>query len=161
MKRLVVVLVACSSPAGERTTTPVVTAPADAAVALDAPPDAGPSPELAAAPEWVFRFDAPDRKETWRLRFTGDAAMLSIDRKPAPVTYLGTATGTSFAFPAGKLELACSHAKLDVGCEKKRTKLDVLSCKLAGFDVPMPFAAAPGIEFVADKTCYRTIDTGR
>jgi hypothetical protein len=158
-------VVACSSPPGERTTTPVVTPPVDAAVALDAPSDAGPSPEVAAAPEWVFRFNAGARFETWRLRFADSGAALVIERKDQPtLSHLGTASGTKFKFAEARLELDCKRDKLDVvgakavrACQGKQpgrwapattTKLDVLSCKLAGFDVPMPFAAAPGVEYV-------------
>ena len=143
----------------------IVSAPPDASVALDAPPDAGPSSEVAAAPVWVFRFNAGPRFETWKLRFAESGAALVIERKDQPASsHLGTTSGTRFTFADAKLELDCERDKLDVvgatavrACQGKQpgrwapaatTKLDVLSCKLAGFDVPMPFAAAPGVEYV-------------
>jgi hypothetical protein len=97
---------------------------------------------------------------------------------PAGTTvYTGsTNEGTKFALAAGsqKIALECKREKLDVAAATavrkphprtgkykepcsgdpgrwvppKTTKLDVLSCKLDGFDVPMPFAAAPGVEYV-------------
>lgn len=96
---------------------------------------------------------------------------------PAGTTlYTGTGDGTSFSLAAAgqaKLDLACKREKLDVAAATavrkpvasgkykqpcsgdpgrwvppKTTKLEVLSCKLPGFEAPMPFAAAPGVEYL-------------
>jgi hypothetical protein len=92
--------------------------------------------------------------------------------------YTGSANaeGGKFALVTGqsKIALECKREKLDVAAANalrkphprtgkykqpcsgdpgrwvppKTTKLDVLSCKLDGYDVPMPFAPSPGIEYV-------------
>jgi hypothetical protein len=107
--------------------------------------------ELAGAAAWVFRFNAKDRVETWTLRFAGTRAAIDVERSAgAPSHYTGTTDGSTFTL--GTLSMTCQPAKLDIGggCTgTKASKLDVLSCRLPGFDQPMPFAAAPGVEYLA------------
>jgi hypothetical protein len=91
--------------------------------------------------------------------------------------YIGTGGEDGFVLTTvgnAKLDLACKRVKLDVAAPTavrkphprtgkfkepcsgdpgrwvpaKTTKVDVLSCKLPDIEVPMPFAAAPGVEYL-------------
>jgi hypothetical protein len=172
-------VVACSSSPSTSTTPPPSTAPADAAVvAIDAAPDAPSATdgELAAAPAHVFRYNAPPRVETWTLRIAGDRASIVVAGE-REVVYVGRAaasgdtTNIDVATSTAKLGLACKRAKLaNVGAanaERKpgkpgkpcafvpatTTTLDVWECKHLDFEAPMPFAAAPGVEYVVTDAC--------
>ncbi len=142
---------------------PVVAAtPADAALA-----DAGVPADVASAPAWIFRYNAPDRLETWTLRYHGGVAALDVQSKTGTVHYLGSATeGESLrlevAASNARMALDCKHEQLAVGVtcgDKQATKQDVLACYHPDFKAPMPFGAAPGVEFVTTPACtgYRKL----
>lgn len=167
------VLAACSSasPSAETPASapPIATQPTDAAP--DAPPpDAGPSPELAAAPAWVFRYDTPDRAETWTLRHHGDLAMIDVESTRGVVRYLGSAAaGTTLKLDVststGRVQLDCRRSTRRIGSscrDRKPPALDVLDCFVEGFTEPMPFALAPGVAYVVTSACtgYQTIPRG-
>lgn len=163
---------ACASnpaPGAPPSTPPPSPAPADAAVAavpvavIDAAP-AIPA-DLADAPAWVFRFNSPNRVETWTLRWVGDRALLVVEGATT-TTYVGSATdGASL-----KVDVSTSNAKMSLDCKRdklaasatcgdaKAGKVDVLACYAVGFDTPMSFGQ-PGIEYVAGPGCtgYRLI----
>ena len=171
-------LIACSSSSTSTPTTPVAPPPRDAAVA-DAPPDA-PSidPAITAAPAWVFRFQSPDREETWTLQHANGGAFLRVEYKNGNTTqYTGTATEDgkklSLALAAGpaKMSLSCMRDKLPVASATakrepnpkkktecrwapvKTTSVEVLACKHPDFAAPMMFGAAPGIVFLTVAEC--------
>ncbi len=171
MRSLVLLsLAACSSsaPAPAQPATPPE-APADATVAIDAPPDIS-----GTAPAHVFRFASAARTETWTLWFASGIAMLDVQPAAgAAIRYHGTATeGPSLvievATATAKMKLECKRAKreLEPACvtpkpKKKPAKItvDALDCFHADFTAPMPFGPLPGIEYVADGACagYRVI----
>ena len=187
MFRLVLlVLAACSSsPSTSTVTSSHPPPPGDAAIA-DVPPDAPSATdgELASAPAHVFRYNAPPRVETWTLRIAGDRASIVV-AGANELAYVGRATVTGdtttidVATANAKLALACKRGTLaNVGAanaERKPTRagkpcafapaktstLDIWECKHPDFDAPMPFAAAPGIEYVVTDACkdgaYRRI----
>ena len=173
MHRAWLLLAACSSsPSSSSTvpTTPVASHDA-AGVVVDAAPDAPSATDgaLASAPQFVFRYNAPPRVETWTLRIAGDRASVVV-KAANEMTYVGT-------FVDGKLAVATSTAKLALDCKRdklanvgepaavqkrgrkgcafaKTSSVDVWQCKHPDFDAPMPFAAAPGVEyFIADGEC--------
>lgn len=150
-------------------------------VAVDAPPDApgATDGDLASAVPSVFRYTAPDRVETWTLRIMGERASIVVERKPGGETvYVGGAVSADgkvhveVATQTAKLALVCTTAKLahvgeanaarKPGAKKgqpctfapaKTATLDVLQCKHADFDAPMPFAPAPGVEYLLVDGC--------
>lgn len=149
------------SPAGEPA-APVAapSAPVDAAS-----PDAGPSAALAAAPAWVFRYNAPPRVETWTLRYVGGEAIVVVEATAGTITYLGTATeGATLALAVStstaKVALDCKHAKRPIGAtckERKPATLEVLDCFHPDFASPMTFAPAPGVEYAASCNGYQRL----
>jgi len=61
-----------------------------------------------------------------------------------------------------RMTLDCKKAqrKLGAACNDKAAKqVDVLDCYHPDFKTPMPFAPAPGVEYVSDATCtgYRLL----
>jgi hypothetical protein len=167
MKRFVLcVACACgSSPPPATPPAPVEAAPATSPPVDAAAPDAGPSPELAAAPAWIFRYNAPPRVETWTLRHLGGEAIVVVETAQATTTYLGTATegatlALSVATATAKVTLDCKHAKRAIGdtCKaRKAPTLDVLDCYHPDFTSPMTFALAPGVEFAASCNGYQRL----
>lgn len=163
------VLLACSSapPPQPAPTARPAGDPIDAAVVIDAPPDAGPSAALAASPAWIFRFSSPDRTETWTLRTHAAESMLDVETAANTVRYLGTATDGDtieirVATATAKLTLDCKKTQRKVGkaCnDAKAPKRDVLDCYHPDFKEPMPFGTAPGIEYSAGAGCtgYRLV----
>jgi hypothetical protein len=155
------VLAACgSSQPSPQSAAPAAPPPVPADAAVDAPPDAG--PEFASAPPWVFRYHTADRSETWTLRHVGGAAELVVATAQGERRYVGTATETAGALAIdvtssnAKLALDCKREKLAVSakCNDRKAKpIDVLSCYHKDFKTPMPFAPAPGVEYVVDATC--------
>jgi hypothetical protein len=137
---------------------------ADAAVDV-APPDA-PDP-AASAPPWLFRYHTKDRTETWTLQFADGHAVLVVDSAQGKRRYTGSATdGASLAIDVtsgtAKLALDCKHAKRPLGTacnDRKAKQVEVLDCYHPDFKTPMPFAPAPGVEYVHDASCngYRLI----
>lgn len=162
MRILIVSLVAAcgsSTPATQAPPPVAVAAPQDASI--DAAPDAGLPADVAAAPPWIFRYNAPGRLETWTLRYHGGVAAMDVESATGTLHYVGTATETSslaLALTAGsaRLTLDCKHEQLAVGTacgDKKPPKQDVLACYAAGFAEPMPFGAAPGVEYLSSTAC--------
>jgi hypothetical protein len=151
----IVLLAAC----GASTPTPAA-APTPIAAPLDAPPplDAG---IPADAPAWIFRYNAPGRLETWTLRYHGDLAAIDVESATATIHYFGSAAdGASLvlALSAGnaRLALECKHEQRAVGAacgDKKPATLDVLACYHPDFKEAMPFAPAPGVEFLQSAAC--------
>jgi hypothetical protein len=140
-----------------------VVAPVDAA-----PPDADVPDEVSAAPAWVFRYNVPPRVETWTLRHAGGRALVIVEAARGSTRYAGSVTESTelaLALVAGpnKLALACKREVLPVGppCGEAGTdvKTEVLSCYHPDFAAPMPFLAAPGVEYVTAAGCsgYRRI----
>ena len=168
---LCLALVGCGSspPPAEPATTLPASPPTDAAISvIDAPPDAG--PDFASAAPWVFRYHTAQRSETWTLRHVEDAALLVVETAGGdPRRYVGSATegaggALSLEVSTGtaKMALECRREKLAVSakCNDSKAKpIEVLSCYHADFETPMPFAPAPGLEYVVDATCngYRLI----
>src|SRR5215470_8884844 len=163
-------LAACGSspspaPAKPAAPPPTPFAAVDAAPAPDAPsvPD-----EVANAPAWIFRFNAPGRLETWTLRYHGTAAMLIVEAATGTTRYLGSVTeggSMALALSAGSARMAldCKREKLAVGAkcgDKKPKKIDVLNCYHPDFKSPMSFGPAPGVEFVSTDKCigYRMLE---
>ncbi|HUJ59773.1 MAG TPA: hypothetical protein VLX92_14815 [Kofleriaceae bacterium] len=170
MRLLVLALAACSgSPVPAANPARPAPPPADAAIdaAIDAAPDAGVPAAVQAAPPWIFRFHTAQRTETWTLRYADGAAELVVEAASGTTRYLGTAVdGDSLAVrvatSAAKLALDCKHAHRAISAKCNDTKarpIDVLDCYHPDFKEPMPFAQAPGIEYVVDATCsgYRSI----
>lgn len=153
-----------SASAPERATTPV-TSPGPAPVAdagIDAPaPAPVPVDELADAPAWTFRYHAPDRLETWTLRYRGDRATVAVETRQATTRYAGSVVDgktlvLTLASGPNKLSLECKRAKLAVAatCGDKVTKsVDVLDCYHPDFASPMSFGPPPGLEFVITDRC--------
>ncbi len=157
---------ACGSSPRPETAPPPTQTPSVPAIALDAAvPDAGPSAELAAAPAWIFRYNAPPRVETWTLRHLGGQAILVVETADRTTTYLGTAAeGATIALEVStstaKLALDCKPAKRAIGdtCKPgKGAPLDVLDCHHPDFKSPMTFAPAPGIEYAASCNGYQRL----
>ncbi|MBA3459008.1 MAG: hypothetical protein H0T46_03540 [Deltaproteobacteria bacterium] len=164
---LSITLAACSSasPAAERPEQPPQLPP-DASI--DAPaPDASAPQAVIDAPAWVFRYSTADRKETWTLRHVGGSAMLVVESASGSLTYLGTAVaGPSLALDvstgSAKMTLECKPAKrsLSAKCNDAKAKpVEVLDCFHKGFKEPMPFGAAPGVEYTVAPGCngYRLV----
>ena len=134
---------------------------------VDAAPDAGTPDAVASAPSWVFRYNTPERTETWTLQFADGAAQLVVDNGKRPLRYLGTVTegatiAISVATQAAKMSLDCKPTKraLSTKCNDRKAKpIDVLDCYHPDFKEPMPFAVSPGVEYVTSKDCtgYRVI----
>ena len=155
MRILLILLAACSSSSTPPAKPVVATTPPDAAaIPVDAPPDAGPSAELAGAPAWIFRFHAADRVETWTLRTTASEAMLVVERAAGTTTYLG-ASPAELTAGAQKMSLTCKKDRIPL-CSNKKT-IEVQNCMHPDFKTPMAFAPAPGIEFDATASCYRKL----
>lgn len=170
-----IVLVGCAStpasvepvPAPPPATVP--SPPADAAIdAASETGDAG--PDFASAEPWVFRYHTAQRSETWTLRHIDDAALLVVETAGGGERrYVGSATeaaGGALALDVStgtaKMALECKREQLAVSakCNDHKAKpREVLNCYHADFATPMPFAPAPGIEYVVDATCngYRLI----
>jgi hypothetical protein len=166
MQRVLVVLVAaCGSPRASPS-APAAAAPAPADAAVDsAPPDAGASAAVLAAPAWIFRYNAPPRVETWTLRVADGEALLDVDSGTSTIHYTGTAEQgaslkVSVATSTAKLALDCKHASRAIGptCTgKKPPASDVLDCFHPDFASPMTFAPAPGVEYSAACNGYRRL----
>lgn len=168
---LCIALAGCGSaaaPVEPTAPSPSTTAPSpptDAAV--DAPPDVG--PDFASAEPWVFRYHTAQRSETWTLRHIDGAAQLVVETAGGERRYVGSATeradGTlvlDVSTGTAKMALECKREQLAVSakCNDHKAKpREVLNCYHADFATPMPFAPAPGIEYVVDATCngYRLI----
>ena len=164
MVAAVAVLAGCSSaPAADRPTT---TSPAVAAIDA-APPDAGASAAVAAAPAWVFRYHTADRSEIWTLRYAGGEAELVVETAAGTQRYLGTAAdAASLAIDVttgtARMTLDCKHERRALGAkcnDAAAPALDVLACYHPDFSTAMPFGAAPGVEYVIDASCngYRLV----
>lgn len=169
---LLAALAACSSPKSPAPTTVSTPPPPPPDAAVDAFVDT----ELAAARPVVFRYHADPRDETWVLRHVNGRAELVVEAKTKTI-FTGTAVESGSSL---KVEVATQNAKQSLDCKRdklavvaatatikkcqfdpaKTTQVDVLSCKVPGFDVPMPFGS-PGVEYVQDKGCasggYRAI----
>lgn len=167
MRAIAFVLIAGCGSATPPSQAPVVAAvPADAAPS-DANPDAGVPADVASAPAWIFRYNAADRLETWTLRYHGGVAALDVQSKTGTVHYLGSASdGESMHLEVtasnARMTLDCKHEQLAVGTtcgDKKAAKQDVLACYHPDFKTPMPFGAAPGVEFITTPACtgYRKL----
>lgn len=156
-----------STPAEQKPAPPVQAAAPDAAVDA-APPDADVPDDVASAPAWIFRYNAPGRLETWTLRFRGSGALVVVESSKGTTRYVGTATdGADLALAVAsgpnKLALACKRKQLAVGAkcgDKVTKKVDVLDCYHPDFAAPMSFAVEPGLEFVTEDKCsgYRRLD---
>ncbi len=150
-------LAACGSSSPSPAAPPApIAAPIDAA--LDASPDAGVAQAVLDAPAWVFRYSTADRKETWTLRHADDQALLVVETAQGSQRYLGTMTNGALAVSTGtaKLALDCKPNKrtLSKKCnDTKAPKVDVLDCYHSDFKEPMPFGAAPGVEYVVAPDC--------
>jgi hypothetical protein len=164
--RIVVCLAATAC--GSSTPTPTPTPAPVAAVADAAPaPDAGLPADVANAPAWIFRYNAPGRLETWTLRYHGDHAAIDVESATGMIHYVGTASDAAslaltLAAGSARLSLECKHEQLAVGAtcgDKKAPKLDVLACYHPDFAAPMPFGLAPGVEYVTTDACtgYRRL----
>ena len=166
--RWLLLLAACSSSSSSSTAptnpTPVASLPDAAGVVVDAPADAPGATDgaLATAPQYVFRYNAPPRVETWTLRIAGDRASIVV-KAANEMLYTGTFVDGKLdvATSTAKLALACTRGKLDNvgepdavqkkgkrGCAFAKTSgVEAWLCKHPDFEAPMPFAAAPGVEF--------------
>jgi|HubBroStandDraft_6_1064221.scaffolds.fasta_scaffold06125_4 hypothetical protein len=144
--------------------TPTPSAPAEVATVADAapaPPDASVPADVASAPAWIFRYNAPGRLETWTLRYHGDRAAVDVESKTGVIHYVGAASDAAsltltLAAGSARLSLDCKHEQLAVGAtcgDKKAPKLDVLACYHPDFAAPMPFGLAPGVEYVTSDAC--------
>lgn len=124
-------LAACSgAPTTPPQPPPPVATAVDAAVAIGGPVDASEpiSPELAAAPAFVFRYyqtgkATPERIETWTLRRHGDHALVIVERRASAAAtttsttrYIGTGDGEKLTLAAGanQLALTCKPGKLAI-----------------------------------------------
>lgn len=157
-----IVLAGCgsSTPAAEPSPRPQPTLDA-------APPDPGPSAAVMAAPAWVFRYRASGRDETWTLRHAGGEAMIDVETPAGTTRYLGTATDgetlvLALSARTAKIALDCKRAQRAMGTacnDAAAPPVDLLDCYHPDFAAPMPFAAAPGVEYVDDATCtgYRLV----
>src|SRR5207253_1574627 len=169
MKTLVLVLVlvlvpglpACGSSSPSPTAPAAPISPAIDA-AIDAASDAGVPQAVLDAPTWIFKYSTSDRRETWTLRHADGQALLVVETAQGIQRYLGTMTNGALAVSTGtaKLALDCKANKraLSAKCnDAKASKRDVLDCYHPDFQEPMPFGAAPGVEYVvaADCTGYR------
>ena len=165
-------LAACSSPKSPAPTTVSTPPPAAPDAALDAFVDT----ELAAAPPAVFRYSADPRAETWTLRHVAGRAELVVEAKTKTV-FTGTAVESGGSL---KIEVATANAKQSLDCKRdklavvpataaikkcafdpaKTSQVEVLACRVPGFDVPMPFGS-PGVEYVQAAGCtsggYRSL----
>jgi len=160
---LLTVLAACGSSTAtpaEPDPVPVASTPIDAAI--DAAPDAGASPEVLAAPAYVFQFNTPDRKETWTLRWANGSAALDVATTAATIHYLGTVSdGATIEFDLtarnNQQKLSCTKKSEQYAaslCDKKAKprSVDVIECKLPGYDAPMTLGLEPGLEFVGGQS---------
>jgi hypothetical protein len=130
-------------------------------------PDAGISEALASAPAWVFAYRTAERAETWTLRYAGSEAMLEIETAQGVMRYLGTAAEAAsltidVSSASARMSLDCKRAQraLSAACnDTAAPAVDVLDCYHPDYDTPMPFGAAPGVEFVVDDSCngYRLV----
>ena len=126
-----------------------------------AAPDAGMPADVANAPAWIFRYNAPGRLETWTLRYHGEVAAIDVESQTGTIHYLGSANDGSslvLALSAGnaRLSLECKHEQRAIGAacdDKKPPKQDVLACYHPDFKEPMPFGPAPGIEYLQSASC--------
>src|SRR5438094_924500 len=111
---------ACSSPAAPAP-PPEHPAPPPAPVATPdaAIPDAGVPDEVSSAPGFIFKFNSPDRVETWTLKWANGNALVVVEAVKGTTRYLGTATeGASLAIAVtsgpNKMTLDCKKEKLAV-----------------------------------------------
>lgn len=147
-----------SSPAPEPAVAPAapVALPPDAAA-----PDAGIPDEVSSAPAWIFRYNTPDRAETWTLRYHGDTALLVVETRQRTLRYIGSATegaSLALALAAGpsRLSLDCKHEQMPLSAkcnDMKAAKQNVLNCYHPDFKAPMTFGPAPGVEYVVAADC--------
>lgn len=166
MLAAVIAAVGCGSSQSPAPETPPKAPPAPVVSADAAPaPDAGIPDELATAPAWIFRYNAPGRVETWTLRQHGDRALLVVEAATGTTRYLGTMSSTGqlvASTPNAKMSLDCKPDKLAVGTkcnDTKAKKIEVLNCFHPEFKTPMTFGHEPGVEFVTSDNCngYRLI----
>ncbi len=155
-KLLAIVIAGCgSTPPPAATEVPTV---------ADTPaPDAEPavSEAVRSAPAWVFRYRTVDRDETWTLRYADGDGVMEVVTPQGTTTYVGAATEgdelvLALRAPTAAIGLRCKTARRAIGeaCnDAKAPEIDVLDCYHPDFEAPMPFAAAPGIEYVVDATC--------
>ena len=165
MKHLAALALAACSSSSSPPKQPAPPPTPDAAVAIDAPPDAFVDTELEAAAAQVFRYSGPGRLETWTLRQVADRAQIVVERNPGKTShYIGSATDGTLTLDdhGDKLSLVCKREKLAVmpasaqpkACKwPKATSIEVLQCKHPDFPAPMPFLAAPGVEYVIPEGC--------
>lgn len=132
----------------------------------DAAVDAGVPDELANAPAWIFRFNAPPRVETWTLRHHGGLALVVVEAASGTTRYFGTATegktlALSVAAGSNTLTLDCQRKQQSIGTKCNDTKakpMDVLDCYHPDFKSPMTFGPSPGVEYTtAGCTGYRMV----
>lgn len=161
---VVLAVVACSAPAA-----PPAVAPASVPVAVPASgsevvaaPDAGVPAAVSAAPAWVFRYATAQRTETWTLQHADGAALLVVEAASGTQRYHGTATATADGLAldvttgSARLALTCKRARRPLGTacnDAKAPAQDLLDCYHPDFAAPMPFGAAPGVEYVVDTSC--------
>jgi hypothetical protein len=152
---MIAVVIGCApAPKPAEVVVPVehaaVVAPIDAAVSA-----------AEGAPPWVFAYRTAQRSETWTLRFADGDAIIEVATAQGTTRYVGTAVeGESLV-----LALAASTATISLSCKRvtrpigtacndaKAPLVEVLDCYHPDFAAPMPFGAAPGIEYVEDSTC--------
>ncbi len=142
-------------------------APQSEEAAPQQPPDAGIPQAVLDAPAWVFRYHTADRTETWTLRYSGADAMMVVESAAGTTRYVGTATdGASLVLDlratTAAIALDCKRASRAMGTacnDSKAPAVEILDCYHKDFAAPMPFGAAPGIEYVDDDTCngYRLV----
>jgi hypothetical protein len=135
--------------------------------AIDAAPDAGLPEAVTNAPAWIFRYSTPDRTETWTLQFAEGVALVVVATSRGETRYVGTATegktlALAVATSTAKLALDCKRTKrpLSTKCNDRKAKpIEVLDCYHPDFKEPMPFGAAPGVEYLTSAGCtgYRLI----
>lgn len=159
MKRLALVLVAaCGGSQPTPMTKPPEPVIPDAAAVDATPPDAGLPASVTSAPPWIFRYKTPQRAETWTLQMADGATLLVVETAQGTTRYEGTAQGEAIAVTSktARMALTCKQAKrhLSKKCnDTKAPEIDVLDCFHPDFQTPMPFAAAPGVEYVEDASC--------
>ena len=170
MRMLALCLVAaCSSPAAPAPPPEHPAPPPVAVVTPDAAvPDAGVPDEVTNAQAYVFKFTAPDRVETWTIKWANGNALVVVEAAKGTTRYLGTATEgppLALAVTSGpnKMTLACKKEKLAVSAKCGDTKAkqrEVLNCYHPDYKAPMPFAPAPGIEYSTTAKCngYRLLE---
>jgi hypothetical protein len=151
----VIAVVTGCAPAPKPAETP---APVEAVVAP--PVDAAVS-AAESAPAWVFAYRTAARSETWTLRFADGDAIIEVATAQGTTRYAGTAVERDtlvleLAAATATISLACKRVTRPIGVacnDAKAAPIEVLDCYHPDFAAPMPFGAAPGIEYVEDATC--------